>query len=116
MKARRVAYPDVSEGGVAECRLPKWPCLMSSQGIGARATGTVPSAGQRVTLNLSQGRELTGTVRWSRQNRFGVHLDTNIDPADFTGSGGSWEVAQRPFGPDHVYDQFKPMERAYRRG
>ena len=89
---------------------------ISSQGIGARATGTPPAAGERVSLYLSQGRLLTGRVRWVRGDRFGVLLDATIDPNAFLGSGGSWEVVEQKFPPGHVYDQFKPVGRAYRPG
>lgn len=89
---------------------------VSPRGIGARAQGECPPQGSRIVISFSNGMELGGEVRWARNGRFGVQLEKEVDPRELQGSGGSWEAANRPFDPSHVFDQFRPVTRAYRPG
>jgi hypothetical protein len=86
----------------------------SGLGLGAVAKGNPPLVGEEVTIHLQSGAQVRGTVRWVRNDRFGVLLESPADPAWFIFSGTDWEQVSARFDRGHVYDHFKPVERAWR--
>jgi len=100
-------------------RLPETTVLIrniSRHGIGAKARLDRLQVGDTVFIRLGPLDEVAGTLRWVRGDRFGVHLHEELNPDSFNFSGSDWTVLNRPYERGHVYDQFRPTERAWRPG
>lgn len=89
---------------------------ISPLGIGARVRGDSRlEKGEQVSLFLG-GETLLAEICWVSGDRFGARLFAEIDPARFSFDHKKWECADQPFGPGHVYDQFKPVKDPRRPG
>jgi len=53
---------------------------LSRDGLGGSVSTTLLSSGMEVTVRLMDGVQVSGTVRWTRGNAFGVRLHQTIEP------------------------------------
>ena len=100
-------------------RVPETDVLIrniSRHGIGAKARLDQLQVGDTVFIRLGPINEVAGTVRWIRGDRFGVQLHNELNPDSFNFAGSDWTSLNRPYERGHVYDQFRPTQRAWRPG
>lgn len=56
---------------------------LSRRGVGASCRSGELTVGQHVTIHAAALPPVSGVIRWTRGNLFGVMLDQDIDPARF---------------------------------
>lgn len=92
---------------------------ISPNGLGGSVEGSKLFSGMSVVVTLFDGLQVTGTVRWTRGNAFGLRLSQDIDPGAFASElrkqmsarhpTGEWQV-----GPRHRFQapaSFGPLRR-----
>lgn len=83
-------------------------CNVSRNGIGAKSRGAMPLVGEEVTIETSAFGDVRGVVRWVKDRQFGIELSAEVDPGLLNFADKSWDVANRPFDANHVFNQFRP--------
>ena len=88
---------------------------ISINGIGARIDGDVPLIGERVLLDLMNLKDVRGTIRWVKGNRFGIRIDDKLDPHVLCLTGQQEQKAGEA-RPWEVMERFRPEKAAPRPG